>query len=294
MYCRKETSLGLKAIPGLISVVILASFLSMVFGSVCFASTVVLQWEPVADSDLGGYKVYYQADSSAQPFQGTGADQGPSPIVVPKNLSQTTATISGLDLTRSYYFAVVAYNTTGIESPYSNIVTIHPLAVNLSGNGSGSINSNPSAITCESGTCVLQFGSGSSLTLYATPSSNSSVLSYFSGWTGACNSTNSSCTVEMTASKSVTANFSSLQPVHIAAGSYYSSIQSAYGAAANNSNIQAQAVTLSGNFTTSSTKAITLQGGYNATYSGNSGYTVMAGTLSVGKGTLIVDRLVIK
>jgi hypothetical protein len=292
MICKNETRQGQKIIPRLFSVIILVCILSIVGHSECFASTVVLQWETVNDSDLGGYKVYYQADSSAQPFHGTGAAQGASPINV---LNQPSATISGLDPTRSYYFAVVAYNTSGVESPYSNIVTIHPLAVNLSGTGSGTVNSSPSGISCSNGTCTAQFGYGSSLTLYATPSSSSTALSFFSGWSGGCNTINgNSCTVTMNTNKYATATFTTRQPVHIDGGSDYSSLQSAYGSALSNSNIQAQAVTLSGSFTTSSTNTITLKGGYNANYSGRSGYTVMAGTLSVAKGALVVDNLVIK
>jgi chitinase len=37
--------------------------------------------------------------------------------------NQTTATVSGLDPDRNYSFAVAAYNTSGMEGPYSNVVT---------------------------------------------------------------------------------------------------------------------------------------------------------------------------
>ncbi|MDD2733441.1 MAG: Ig-like domain-containing protein [Desulfuromonadaceae bacterium] len=87
----------------------------------CFAETVALSWDANSESDLGGYKVYYKADSLSLPFDGTGAGEGGSPVDV-HNL--TTATVSGLDPSRTYYFAVTAYNTSGIESTYSNIVTV--------------------------------------------------------------------------------------------------------------------------------------------------------------------------
>jgi hypothetical protein len=291
MNCRKETKPGRKANPRVLSVIILTCILFIVGQSVCFASSVTLQWEPVDSELVVGYKIYYQADSSAQPYQGTGADQGASPIDVHTN---TTATISGLNPNRAYYFAVTAYNASG-ESAYSNIAAINVLSVTLSGTGNGNVNSSPSGISCLNGTCVSQFNNGESLTLLASSRESTTSLSYFSGWLGGCTSTNgSSCTVDLTASKAVTATFSSLQPVHIDGGNFYSSIQSAYGAASNNGNIEAQAVTLTGSFTASSTNTITLKGGYNAKYSGRSGYTVMAGTLSVAKGTLVVDNLVIK
>jgi hypothetical protein len=300
MNCRKKTSQGLKLIPRLIFVILFISVFTLSCQNLGFASTVVLQWEPVADTNLAGYKVYYQADSPAQPFQGTGADQGDSPInILNQNTATITATISGLDPTHPYYFIVVAYNKSGMESSLSNIVSVPALAsllsVTLSGNGAGNLNSSPSGITCESGTCVSPIVIGSSLILYATPTYSSTKLSYFSGWSGACNSkSGNSCTVDMTANKSVTASFTSLNPVKIVNGASYTSLQSAYGVATSSNSILAQAVTLSGNFTANSNKTVTLNGGFNANYSGTSGYTEMAGTLSLAKGTLIVDKLVIK
>ena len=84
-----------------------------------------LQWDPETDPSVTGYKVYYQADSSIQPFKGIGATNGASPIDV-QNL--TSATINGLDPNHAYYFAVTAYNATGVESAYSNIAYIPELA----------------------------------------------------------------------------------------------------------------------------------------------------------------------
>ncbi|MGB9081709.1 MAG: Ig-like domain-containing protein [Desulfuromonadaceae bacterium] len=89
-----------------------------------YASNVVLQWDVDPDPSVTGYKVYYQADSSSQPFQGTGAVEGPAPIDA-HNL--TTATISDLDPAHAYYFAVTAYNASGVESSYSNIVNLPEL-----------------------------------------------------------------------------------------------------------------------------------------------------------------------
>ncbi|MBJ6801439.1 Ig-like domain-containing protein [Geomonas propionica] len=86
-----------------------------------FPSTVILQWDPSTDAELAGYRVYYQANSSAQPFVGGGAVEGSAPVDVS---TSTTASISGLDPGNSYYFAVTAYNTSGAESVYSNLVQV--------------------------------------------------------------------------------------------------------------------------------------------------------------------------
>lgn len=88
---------------------------------VAFPASVVLNWDPSPDADLAGYKVYYQANSSVLPFVGTGATEGSAPI----NAGNTTTfTVDGLNPGSSYYFAVTAYNTVGLESVYSNIIKI--------------------------------------------------------------------------------------------------------------------------------------------------------------------------
>ena len=87
------------------------------------AAAVILDWDASNDSDLAGYKVYYQADTPSLPFQGTGAVEGAAPIDVANVLTET---VSGLDSQKTYYFAVTAYNSAGLESVYSNIIMITP------------------------------------------------------------------------------------------------------------------------------------------------------------------------
>jgi ribosomal protein L21E len=282
MSSKKETRWGWKSIPLLFCGIIFASAFSLVGQSVCQASTVVLEWK--ASDGVAGYKVHYQADSSTQPFQGSSID----------TQAQTSATISGLDPTRSYYFAVTAYDISGVESAYSNIVAIHPLSVTLSGSGTGNVNSD-AGLSCQTGTCTSQFIEGSTITLMATPSNSSNGLSYFSGWTGNCESTNgTSCTVSMSSGRQVTSVFDAYQPVHIRGGNYYSSLQSAYAASGSSGILEAQSVALTGDFTAASPSDVTLLGGYDATYSGNDGYTELQGVLTVAKGTLTVENLVIR
>ncbi|WP_246043772.1 Ig-like domain-containing protein [Geomonas edaphica] len=94
---------------------VIAAIMSMGMSSAASASSVSLQWDPSTDASVVGYKVHYQPDSSTQPFQ------GPAPVDV-QNL--TAATISNLDSSHSYSFAVTAYNAAGEESAYSNVVTV--------------------------------------------------------------------------------------------------------------------------------------------------------------------------
>ncbi|MDD2272133.1 MAG: Ig-like domain-containing protein [Desulfuromonadaceae bacterium] len=94
---------------------------SMLTATVSQARDVTLQWDPSADTSVTGYKVYYNADSASIPFSGTGAVQGASPYDAKK---VTTTALTGLDPARAYYFAITAYNSTGTESLYSNIVSV--------------------------------------------------------------------------------------------------------------------------------------------------------------------------
>jgi photosystem II stability/assembly factor-like uncharacterized protein len=76
------------------------------------------------------------------------------------------------------------------------------LNVSKSGTGDGRVTSNPSGIDCGS-TCAETYDQGISVTLTATPSSES----IFAGWSGACSGT-VDCVVTMDDNKSVTATFS--------------------------------------------------------------------------------------
>ncbi|MGA2260075.1 MAG: dockerin type I domain-containing protein [Acidobacteriota bacterium] len=73
------------------------------------AADVKLAWDPNSESDLAGYKVYY--------------GKAPGVYGAPISLgTQTTYTVTGL-APGTYYFAVTAYNTTGLESGFSNEVS---------------------------------------------------------------------------------------------------------------------------------------------------------------------------
>jgi chitinase len=85
------------------------------------ARDVTLQWDPSTEASVAGYNLYYNSDSSSLPFNGTGSTLGASPVNVQ---NQATATVTGLDPGRSYYFAVTAYDVSGMESAYSNIVNV--------------------------------------------------------------------------------------------------------------------------------------------------------------------------
>ena len=91
------------------------------------AKTVNLAWDPSPDSSIAGYKVYYKAGSTSQPFNGSGATEGVSPINVGTALSTRLTNLSDEQI---HYLAVTAYDASGNESAYSNVVTSAAVVVN--------------------------------------------------------------------------------------------------------------------------------------------------------------------
>jgi endoglucanase len=139
-----------------------------------------------------------------------------------KSASQKSAAIN-LTAGQKYYIEVlhkeafggdnvaVAWQGPGISqaviagtylSPFvSQGGTSNALTVARAGTGSGTITSSPSGINCGS-TCSASYASGTSVTVTAAAASGST----FAGWSGACTGTGT-CTVSMTAARSVTATF---------------------------------------------------------------------------------------
>ena len=88
--------------------------LVLIIAGPALAADVKLQWDPNTETDLAGYRLYQKTDSAEPPF--TKIQD------IPKGTQ--TANVTGLDSSHSYSFAVTAYNTAGLESAYSNIVTV--------------------------------------------------------------------------------------------------------------------------------------------------------------------------
>jgi len=86
-------------------------------------------------------------------------------------------------------------------------ISSFPLTITKSGDGSGTITSNPIGLNCGS-TCMASFSTDSLVTLSANAASDSN----FSGWSGGGCSGTSSCTLTLSSSASVSANFVSSPP----------------------------------------------------------------------------------
>jgi uncharacterized membrane protein YgcG len=87
------------------------------------AAEVTLAWDANTETDLMGYKIYYDT-SPGNPYYGTNADQGISPItVLRKDLddpSNPKFTLTGLSDSGDYYFALTAFDNENLESGFSN------------------------------------------------------------------------------------------------------------------------------------------------------------------------------
>jgi len=75
------------------------------------AADVTLSWDKNTEKDIAGYKVF--SGTSSSNYNGTTYDAG----------NFTSITASGLQAGTTYYFAAKAYNTSGLESGFSNQVS---------------------------------------------------------------------------------------------------------------------------------------------------------------------------
>ena len=119
------------------------------------AKTVNLAWDPSPSTNVAGYKIYYKEGSASLNFNGSGANEGSSPIDVGKTLSSS---LTGLPDTETHYFAVTAYDTSGNESTPSNIVDSSPVII--------AINHPP--VLAAIGSKTINEGTNLSFTLSAT------------------------------------------------------------------------------------------------------------------------------
>jgi hypothetical protein len=198
-------------------------------------------------------------------------------------ISKTAANPDGIQMTADYVWEF----TTG-TTMLSN------LSLTMTGSGSGSVDSNSPApgFTCLSGVCAAQFSQDSSLTLTAAPGSGS----IFSGWSGDCPATTgSTCAVSMNTDRNISATFIITPPVHILDGDYFYSLQEAFNAASTpNCTILAQEGKLTGDLNANAFSDIALAGGFDSDYKDISALTTLDGSLTITRGSITVENLVIE
>lgn len=163
------------------------------------------------------------------------------------------------------------------------------LSVELQGAGAGSVNSAPGGIHCTSGTCQAYYYQGAPVTLTAALT-NDSVVS----WSGACAGC-SGVTCKVTVSGGVPCGvvFSLVTPARIGATGY-DTLQAAYDAAADGATIMAREYQFTTGLSCFAAKAVKILGGQNQTYTLQSGFSSVKGPVVIGKGSVSIDRVVVK
>lgn len=86
-------------------------------GNLAFAATANLSWNANIESDLAGYKIYY----GTSPRTG-GCPPGGYPINISVG-NVTSYALSGLTDGQTYYFSIIAYDTSNNESCFSSEVS---------------------------------------------------------------------------------------------------------------------------------------------------------------------------
>jgi len=76
-------NVGIKKIKRLYHPILMMFWFVIFSSGTGLAAQVHLAWDANSESDLLGYKIYYKTGSSGAPYDGSGADQGPSGISLP-------------------------------------------------------------------------------------------------------------------------------------------------------------------------------------------------------------------
>lgn len=169
------------------------------------------------------------------------------------------------------------------------------LSVALTGDGSGSVHSNPSGIACSTGSsvgCSANFTGGGTVALIPSAASYSS----FGTWSGACTGTGS-CQVVMDAVKNVGASFiANPATVRIDGKSEkYYSLDGAFDAiGAQGQTVRARAQIFVEHVIMTTPMSILFKGGFTDLAFGTQAagsFTVLDGSLRIRQGALKVDRL---
>jgi PKD repeat protein len=97
-------------------------------GGAAYAMDATLAWDANSEADLTGYRIYYKTGIPGPPYDGEGASEGGSPISVAaeelKNPNTPQYIIHGLSDTETVYLTLTAFNADGMESGYSNEVSL--------------------------------------------------------------------------------------------------------------------------------------------------------------------------
>jgi hypothetical protein len=143
------------------------------------------------------------------------------------------------------------------------------------------------APNCSAG-CL--YDGGTVLKLFALPYAGY----IFGGWSGNCSGMNPATSVTMNAHRSCTAGFAACnsQPVEIGS-TVYAGLMAAYAVAGDGDTIEMLATNLQESPNLDRNVPVTLKGGHGCSFSANPSMTMIQGPLTISRGTVTVENLII-
>ncbi len=156
--------------------------------------------------------------------------------------------------------------------------------------GKGTVTSNPSGISCSTGTCFAYFSKNSSVVLYHTEAYGYN----FASWTSICPGTGD-CTVNLTGNLYIPATFVAQDNVRRnLLTTPYGTLTSAYEVAATGDVLKAKTMTFLESLSLGRDISVVLQGGYGSDFSTPSDFTSVQGGVTISAGSVTRDRIIIK
>jgi len=165
------------------------------------------------------------------------------------------------------------------------------LTITTAGTGSGTVNSSPTGIACESGIsagCSASFVNGTAVTLTAAPDWKSDFIS----WAIGCSGTGIACNLTLNGDSGVTATFSLKPLVKSPESTYFATIQDAYNASSGGI-FKLRDQTFSEDLLFNLPISLSLYCGMNDTWN-QAGYTALNGTLTIANGSVTISNLIIQ
>lgn len=185
-----------------------------------------------------------------------------------------------------------AQNGLNASFAASNVTQQQTLTLLFGGSGGGDVNG---SVYCNSGQSCPQtiFTKGESVTLMASPNSEST----FTGWSGNCTGPGN-CLLTMDADKAVTASFNYSKPTRIVRAEvhHFDTLDAAYAEALAGETILARKYDFASptGLILGRSVDVDIKGGHNASYDLNQDMTTLQGPLVLQRGSVTVERISIR
>jgi hypothetical protein len=190
-----------------------------------------------------------------------------------------------------YYVDLYRSGTSSIYIGHTESPQTRNLTVTISGSGSvHGTSTQGQNYSCNNAACPsTPFAEGDQVNLTATPDWKS----LFGSWSGYCSGSANPCNVTMTTDRNVNASFTPNLQVRVpTASTDYASIQDAYDHANTGSSILARVYTFYENLIFGRAVTVTIDGGKADNYEDTAGFTTVKGSLTLEKGTTIINNLI--